>query len=588
MILWHLGNTTVRTPYRLRAALAALLNSPLNGNLQGRANETSFARLLHQAGILNADRIVSGKDFSDLGRKWRSALEQLGFITCSMKQRSQEILDKDSVLDWPHITDGIDNLSGRPYEITPNGLSLINSKSLAAQQECFLRSLAAYRIPSIIESRYLCISFSPLRFVIKLLLALSRTEYESVITFPEMTTIIQTHTPDDGLEMILQEIIQFRSARGEAENKKRFDSEARDRTVQKRGEGNPHTLTDYADVNFRYLKATGLFSTIGHGISLTPDRTAMAYYLADEVIEPVSTKVYLQNLWQGATLPSDNRFKAIEIINELERHIEDRGGKSSSHDLVNLSIPELSRIRLDLEDMLRALEEEQYALEQPAKVAEITGWIDAFLSNKQIIIDGERVQIPRGEAPAYFEWIIWRAFLAINSLVNKPYEARKFQIDQDFLPVNTAPSRVPDMVFCFEDAIVVVEVTLSTSSRQEAMEGEPVRRHVAQFITEQKEKKDVYGLFIAVEVDSNTAHTFKYGDWYLRDDEKINLQIVPMALSDFRNIFAAGASHMGKDMAGHFIEVLMRCRAQANVDAPVWKSKITEQIQRKIDMLSRE
>jgi len=31
-MLWHIGNTTVRTPYRLQEALRVLLASPFNGN----------------------------------------------------------------------------------------------------------------------------------------------------------------------------------------------------------------------------------------------------------------------------------------------------------------------------------------------------------------------------------------------------------------------------------------------------------------------------------------------------------------------------------------------------------------------------
>lgn len=80
--------------------------------------------------------------------------------------------------------------------------------------------------------------------------------------------------------------------------------------------------------------------------------------------------------------------------------------------------------------------------------------------------------MPQAEAPAYFEWVLWRAFLAINSLANKPYEARRFKIDQDFLPVGTAPGNGPDLIFEFHDFVIVVEVTLTDNSRQEAAEGE--------------------------------------------------------------------------------------------------------------------
>jgi hypothetical protein len=84
------------------------------------------------------------------------------------------------------------------------------------------------------------------------------------------------------------------------------------------------------------------------------------------------------------------------------------------------------------------------------------------------------------------------------------------------------------MIFEFEEVLLVVEVTLTASSRQEAAEGEPERRHVAQYA--ESTNKPVYGLFIAVQIDSNTAHTFRSGDWYLKDDSKLSLDIVPLTL----------------------------------------------------------
>lgn len=53
----------------------------------------------------------------------------------------------------------------------------------------------------------------------------------------------------------------------------------------------------------------------------------------------------------------------------------------------------------------------------------------------KLVLDEENeveLRIPRDERPAYLEWILWRAFLAIDTLVNKPYEVRSFKIDQDF------------------------------------------------------------------------------------------------------------------------------------------------------------
>src|SRR6266446_7058889 len=130
---WYLGNTTVREAQRLRAGLAVLATSPLNGNLEGKERETAFALLLNEAEVLRIQRDLK-EDISDLGRKWRAAMMQLGFITPDFKRLSEN-----------HLPDVL------PYSVTENGQRLIESQSLPAQQECFLRSLLAYQLPSPIE-----------------------------------------------------------------------------------------------------------------------------------------------------------------------------------------------------------------------------------------------------------------------------------------------------------------------------------------------------------------------------------------------------------------------------------------------------
>ena len=122
---------------------------------------------------------------------------------------------------------------------------------------------------------------------------------------------------------------------------------------------------------------------------------------------------------------------------------------------------------------------------------------------------------------------------------------------------------------------MVVEVTLTSSSRQEAAEGEPVRRHVAQYAQDNTTPKEVYGLFIAPTVDTNTAHTFRSGDWYGPNDSKINVHIVPMELRDFRDFFQA-ILLKPPESARRLRDLLMQCRMEANQDAPQWKRKISE------------
>ncbi|GAA0406199.1 hypothetical protein GCM10009133_13550 [Cocleimonas flava] len=572
-MLWHIANTTVRTPYRLHDALLALENSPLNGNLSGKEQENAFAALLHNEGVLDAPRVQAGEDASDLGRKWRVALSQLGFITPQLTRGTENGMIDPALL--PSIQH-IEELSGRSYEITPNGYRLAKAEIITAQQECFLRSLAIYTIPSIMEGNYKCEAFSPLHFVLCIMRDLANNGQREILTFQEFALFVQTSTPADGLDLIVQSIIQFREGREQAKGKVRAYDRVIYNKVAARIDRKAATLNDYTDLSFRYLKSTGIFRNAGRGIALSPSRAALAELLREEEHPKLSSEDYLSTLWRGSKLPTDNAAASYSVITDLAGRLRKRGI------LVDIPstttpLPDLENIRHTFEVYVLQLEEQEYANDQSEQLDEIIAWLEAIPKRGSAKLpNGETVSVPQGEAPAYLEWAVWRAFLAINSLSNTPWEARRFQIDQDFLPVHHAPGGGADMIFEFEEVIIVAEVTLTSSSRQEAAEGEPVRRHVAQFL--ESTNKPVYGLFIAVQIDSNTAHTFRSGDWYLPDDTKLSLDIIPLTLSDFKDLLVSGRDRMS-EMPNILRQILIECRAKANQDAPQWKDSISSIVQ---------
>lgn len=152
------------------------------------------------------------------------------------------------------------------------------------------------------------------------------------------------------------------------------------------------------------------------------------------------------------------------------------------------------------------------------------------------------------------------------------------------MPVSTAPGNGPDLVAEFNDCVVVIEVTLSESSRQEAMEGEPVRRHVADLM--QQYNKPVYGLFIANRIDSNTAETFRIGVWYTRDDVRLNLHIVPFTLMQFSTFFKAiFATECTPIQVINLISECEKYRHQC--EAPEWKVAISQVVASRCQNIDR-
>ena len=249
---------------------------------------------------------------------------------------------------------------------------------------------------------------------------------------------------------------------------------------------------------------------------------------------------------------------------------------------------EINEARYRIEEQISGKKEEIFAREQASQWEEIAEYMGMLEENKEkLVIDEDNeveLRIPRDERPAYLEWILWRAVLAIDTLVNKPYEVRSFKIDQDFLPVGTAPGNRPDLIAEFRNFVIVIEVTLSESSRQEAMEGEPVRRHVADAVEKYSRKgKPVYGLFIAKNIDSNTAETFRIGVWYNKEDEKLDLSIIPFTIAQFKNIFEY-LFRSGTASPDQMLRIMTICQKDRTLDAPLWKKSINS----RVEMLTRE
>ena len=127
---------------------------------------------------------------------------------------------------------------------------------------------------------------------------------------------------------------------------------------------------------------------------------------------------------------------------------------------------------------------------------------------------------------------------------------------------------------------------MSTSSRQEAMEGEPVRRHVSDAAL--KYNKPVYGMFIAVRIDTNTAETFRHGIWYAKGDVKQRLDIVPLTLAQYQKYFVAMFQRK-QARPEMFRDLILKCESQRDVlEAPVWKQYISDMVTEKIEDMASE
>ena len=483
--IWIIGNTGMRNPWRIPSGFKVYAESNMVGRIREADDQVAFKKILLEKGEIGGDE---DKDVdASITRKYRLMFNKYGFAYPEIKKK-----------------DGFEQSELGPVDaITPLGETFYKADTVAAQQECFLRGLIV-PMEKLTESS----TFSPLLWVVTVMMELEKRTGDTKLNFIEFATCVQTSTPLCDVSEVVDEILSIREERTNAENKKKYDRELIDRKCERYLKQDTN-FKDYADMNIRYLVSAGIVKRAGRGMMLSPEYHSMAIELIKDVVsnEPLLNRY--KKLCNGAPLPTDNQDMATKVLNDMIAELDYYKIDYQMPDIPLDSAKNINLVRNTLKKNIDKFKEEQYALRQVNDWEEIYEYMSLLIVNngkEKELGDDYTIKVSRSEAAAYLEWILWRAFLAIDHIVNKPYEARGFNIDQDYLPVGTAPGGGPDMIFEFEDFTIVVEVTMSTNSRQEAMEGEPVRRHVADIVM--GSDKPVYGVFDMFVSNNHTPKAF--------------------------------------------------------------------------------
>jgi hypothetical protein len=483
---FEFGNTTVRSGARLRDGLIAINLSAKEGSLRERAGDIALIDMLVSNEVID----FHGEETYSVGRKWRAALCKMGLLYDKYDSNQDEI--------------------GQIDFITPNGKRLIHAESIAAQQESFLRAIASMQLSYNGRSYKVGPGFSPLKHIVRVLWALEKATGSSQISFIEFASFAQFDPAKSSYEEIVEAISAHRIDRVKADNKKRYDIATLEESVLNNGRVALSSYIDYADENIRYLKATGCFSSVGKGIAIAPSKYDFLKELISSIQEQSSIVEYWKNATNGSKLPTDDLSIAARALETLQVEANRRGIPFKEVAQAG-DVGTLNNSRYDLEELIALNQELDYAHEQRNQVDEILQYLSVLLprdTRPHGLVTDIEVEIPRGEGPAYLEWAVWRAFLAINKLKNPPFESRKFKVDRDFLPTSHAPGNGPDLVFEFASYVLVVEVTLLTSDRQATAEQVGVRRHVYEIAKNAKDKP-VYCLFLAPSIKNETARDFR-------------------------------------------------------------------------------
>ncbi len=547
-MIWHLNNTTIRNPGRMTEALKVYDE---HGGIEGLFRkghieaQRELYNLILDAGIIDSE--VRDNEWN--GRKWRLGLYRAGLIA----YKNVPIENQGS--------------------ITKTGRALLNASNEAELEDVFLRII--YNI-EIRHDAFKEVPFRPVTLILKVMKLLRDSGNIESINQKEFAISIQDYRPKLDAKDYFDEIVKFREeVKANEGNLVNFYNETYQK-VYERNNRKPSIDTiskEYPDVTFRLLKLSGIFRLEGSKLKLNPQYLNLLDSLCEDDIVSLSENDYYQKISNLPEMPIDDNREILEsiIINNFEAL------DSKPSDIKDLDNEELRLLRINQDDKIRKENEKRFAYEQRNKVTVITKWFHSLISNKRNEEDfeGEYIAFRKDERPQYLEWIVWRAFLSINNLSNKPYESRKFPLDSELKPTSHAPGRGPDLLMEFDEFNLVVEVTWTTSSRQVADESEPVIRHVASIAKDSE--KPTYCLFLAPEINLNTLNSYQVADTYYFDENtSVIANIIPLSLEEFIKFFEEIPKAKQESIDRIFTILKESTKIKKELSPMEWKKYISE------------
>ncbi|MGO8683521.1 MAG: AlwI family type II restriction endonuclease [Thermoleophilia bacterium] len=634
MKTWNIGNTTVRNPERIRHALQVFADHFVGHKWDADAEERFYRALVEAEVYAPQGGAVKATSTGQAGRKWASAFKQLGFarvgrraglveLTAVGEELLRDELSTEDVflrqllkyhlpspLEPRTRSDGFDVY---PFRLT---LRILNNLRLAGSPGITKEELGLFVVTTMLDSRETDATGRILtyrnerndvtgrvakkRFYARRRLEVANELYgaEEQAKKYELLTVVIDHVSADldylhsaEADELLSEIVRsgkgFRTAKAQALKRKLRDGV---RTGSPRAElwemvsgqyfaTRAGSFGDYADTAARYFTMSGLFSLAGSKLVFKESLLPLVESFAAEVYPSYDESNYLEAFYDPnlPTLPSDNIHVLEAMVTSLRvRQVElaDSLGMSAPAPIAVAAVrpAELKRQMDSLRRTVTDLRELQFYREQARQSQEIVSFFDEIKSGS--LFGGEAY------LPAFYEWNIWRVFLAINEIRNSIPETRGFRIDEEMYPVHHAAGGRPDMLFEYDHCLLVVEASLSTGENQWSQEQEPVQRHVKDVMRSCPGKR-VCGIFVAPRIDPNTAVNFRRAYAWLNDKE-VPLDIVPLTTDQLTRILAWQADHE-YDTAKLLALVLDLAAAKDNVgDGVEWLAVIGREIELRV------
>lgn len=293
------------------------------------------------------------------------------------------------------------------------------------------------------------------------------------------------------------------------------------------------TLSDYLDLNRRYIKTTD--------VVLFEDDTIKFDIVPKHFFKSVAAKLY-----QNAFASSELLYEDCDMSEISECLIvDDDTIVAGINEELGINVSDMQSARAALEDT--RYQRLQHLIDTKFTDDKILSLLDCFETRNDDEI--RSMVTDNADVPTIFEYVLGILWYKASERHGKILDYMKLSLDADLLPKTHAAGGEADIVYEYEateyypEHTLLLEATLADSTNQRRMEMEPVSRHLGKHLLRTGNLSS-YCVFATNYLDINVIADFrgrKSMPFYDPQDysKSVNgMKIIPLQTSDLKKILS--------------------------------------------------
>lgn len=298
------------------------------------------------------------------------------------------------------------------------------------------------------------------------------------------------------------------------------------------------TLSDYLDLNRRYIKTTDIVLFEDETVKLD----VVPQYFFKSVIDQLYSDIFVKSelLYENCSIESISACLVVSDDTIIDGINEELG----------LSVTTIEAAREALED--NRYQRLQHLIDTKFTDENLLSLLDYFEDRNDTEI--RNMVTDNADVPTIFEYVLGILWYKASERQGKILDYMKLSLDADLLPKTHAAGGEADIVYeycateAYPEHTLLLEATLADSTNQRRMEMEPVSRHLGRHLI-RTGNLNSYCVFATNYLDINVIADFrgrKSMPFYDTQDysKSVNgMKIIPLQTSELKKIISNGRTY---------------------------------------------